>query len=79
MTDTAVRPLTDDEARPVIGNRPLTSAQVMDHLGISRATFWKYARQYPRQFRTYVSGRWRVMDVEDLERWKRFKKELDAA
>ncbi len=79
MTDTANRPLSDAEATRAIGPRPLTSAQVMDHLGISRATFWKYARQYPRQFRTYLSGGWRVMDVDDLERWKRFKKELDAA
>lgn len=79
MTDTTTRPLSDTEAAAAMGSRPLTSAQVMEHLGISRATFWKYARQYPRQFRTYLSGSWRVMDVEDLERWKRFKKELDAA
>lgn len=79
MTNTATRPLSDAEAAPAMGPRPLTSAEVMEHLGISRATFWKYARQHPRQFRTYLSGRWRVMDVEDLERWKRFKKELDAA
>lgn len=57
--------------------KPLTSDQVMQHLGISRGTFWKYAREYPRQFRTYRSGRWRVMDPEDLERWKRFRKTLD--
>lgn len=58
--------------------KPLTSEQVMEHLGISRATFWKFVKEYPRQFRTYMSGRWRVMDVEDLERWKRFRKNADA-
>lgn len=60
-------------------SKPLTSAEVMENLGISRATFFHYVRTYPRQFRTYKSGRWRVMDPEDLERWKEFRKKLDNA
>ncbi len=57
----------------------LTSDEVMRHLGISRATFWKYMREYPRHFRTFRSGRWRVMDRRDLEAWKSFRKSLDRA
>ena len=60
-------------------SKPLTSAEVMENLGISRGTFWKYVREYPRQFRTYRSGRTRVMDPEDLRRWKEFRKKLDNA
>lgn len=58
-------------------DRPLTSKEVMDHLGISRGTFWKLVREYPRHFRTFRSGRWRVMDRADLEAWKDFRKSLD--
>lgn len=58
-------------------NELLTSAQVMQHLGISRRTFWKYAREYPRQFRTFLSGRHRVMERRDLDAWKAFRKNLD--
>ena len=58
-------------------DRPLTSEEVMNHLGISRGTFWKYVREYPRHFRTFRSGRWRVMDRADLEAWKDFRKSLD--
>lgn len=60
-------------------NKPLTSKQVMEHLGISRATFWSYRAKYPKQFRTYISGKWRVMDPDDLEYWKAFRKRLDNA
>lgn len=58
--------------------KPLTSDEVMEHLGISRKTFWQYVREYPRQFRTFKSGRRRLMDVEDLERWKSYRKNADA-
>lgn len=58
--------------------RPLTSEEVMDILGISRGTFWKYTREHPDQFRTYRSGKRRVMDPEDLERWREFRKQADA-
>lgn len=63
-------------------NRPrsaLTKDQVMDELGISHGTFWKYVREYPREFRTYKSGRNRVMDPADLQTWKEFCKERDAS
>ena len=58
---------------------PLTSNEVMRILGISRNTFWRYMHEYPGEFRTYRSGRWRVMDREDLARWREFRKQHDAA
>lgn len=58
--------------------KPLDSAAVMSHLGISRNTYWKYVREYPRQFRTFKSGKKRLMDVADLEKWKAFRKREDA-
>lgn len=58
--------------------KPLTSEEVMEHLGISRNTYWQYVREYPRQFRTFKSGRKRLMDVSDLERWKDFRKKKDT-
>ena len=56
---------------------PLTSSQVMNALGISRKTFFNLVRQYPHEFVTYMSGRTRVMDREDLERWKAYRKQID--
>lgn len=58
---------------------PLTSREVMRILGISRATFWKYMREEPDHFRTYLLGNKRVMDPEDLEHWREFRKRQDAA
>lgn len=61
-------------------NRPasaLTREDVMHELGISNGTFWKYVREYPTEFVTYKSGRNRVMDPEDLQRWKDFCKIRD--
>lgn len=59
--------------------KPLTSEEVMEILGISRWLFWKYMNEYPEHFRTYKSGRWRVMDPEDLEHWRQFQKSMDRA
>lgn len=62
-------------------NKPktaLTREEVQDELGIGYATFFNYIRKYPRQFRTYKSGRNRVMDPEDLQAWKEFCKQRDA-
>ena len=56
---------------------PLTSSQVMKALGISRKTFFNLIKDYPREFVTYMSGRSRVMDREDLERWKAYRKQID--
>ena len=58
--------------------KPLTSKEVQDILGIGHGTFWKYVREYPQHFRTYVSGRNRVMDPEDLEHWREYRKQADA-
>ena len=46
-------------------------------LGISRATFWHYTRKYPHEFRTFLSGKRRVMRRTDLEDWIQFRKEED--
>jgi transposase len=59
--------------------KALTADEVQDILRISRGTFWKYVREYPEHFRTYRSGKYRVMDPEDLEHWREFKKQRDAA
>jgi len=56
-----------------------TSEMVMQKLGISRGTFWKYVREQPDDFRTFVSGRWRVMTHDDLQHWIQFRKQQDAA
>jgi len=56
---------------------PLTSSQVMKALGISRKTFFNLVANYPHEFVTYMSGRTRVMDREDLERWKAYRKQID--
>ncbi|MDR9392544.1 MAG: hypothetical protein RI554_11020 [Trueperaceae bacterium] len=56
----------------------LTREQVQQELGIGSATFFKYVREYPQEFVTYKSGRNRVMDPEDLQRWKAFCKIRDA-
>ena len=56
---------------------PLTSSEVMEALGISRRTLFNLIRDYPHEFVTYMSGRTRVMDREDLDRWKAFCKERD--
>lgn len=56
----------------------LTKDEVMHELGISHGTFWSYVRKYPAEFRTYKSGRNRVMDPEDLAAWKEFCKVRDA-
>lgn len=58
---------------------PLDSKEVMRILGISRATFWKYMREEPDHFRTYLIGNRRVMDPEDLEHWREHRKQTDAA
>jgi hypothetical protein len=58
--------------------QPLTSDEVQQTLRISRGTFWKYVREYPDHFRTYMSGKNRVMDPEDLEHWREFRKQSDA-
>jgi len=59
--------------------KPLTADEVQEILGISRGTFWKYVREHPEHFRTYLSGRYRVMDPEDLERWREYRKQVDGA
>lgn len=56
----------------------LTREEVQEELGIGYATFFNYIRKYPRHFRTYKSGRNRVMDPEDLQAWKEFCKQRDA-
>ena len=56
----------------------LTKDQVMAELGISNGTYWNYVRDYPEHFRTYRSGRHRVMDPDDLRAWKEFCKHRDA-
>jgi predicted DNA-binding transcriptional regulator AlpA len=58
--------------------QPLTSDEVMKVLRISRGTFWRYVREEPEHFRTYVSGKRRVMDPEDLEHWREYRKQSDA-
>lgn len=57
----------------------LTKTEVMTELGISNGTYWRYVREYPQHFRTYKSGRNRVMDPEDLHAWKEFCKQRDVA
>lgn len=55
----------------------LTREQVQKHLGISTQTFWRYVREYPDHFVTYLSGKRRVMDPEDLQAWKAYRKQID--
>ena len=57
--------------------RLYTSDEVIEILGISRATFWHYTRKYPHEFRTFLSGKRRVMRRTDLEDWIQFRKEED--
>lgn len=54
----------------------LTKEEVMEELGIGHGTFWRYVREYPENFRTYKTGRNRVMDPEDLQAWKEFRKQV---
>lgn len=65
-------------AEPDPRRKPLTAEEVQETLRISRATFWKYTREYPEHFRTYISGKHRVMDPEDLERWREYRKQQDV-
>ena len=55
----------------------LTKEQVMRDLGISHSTFFANIRKYPRHFRTFKSGRNRVMERDDLAAWKAFRKVMD--
>ena len=55
-----------------------SSEEVMQILGISRGTFWHYTREYPHEFRTFLSGKRRVMTREDLQRWIEFRKDEDS-
>lgn len=73
-----VRALAGRTMRNQATERPLTSDEVMDILGISKATFFKYVRENPDHFRTYMSGRWRVMDRQDLEHWREHRKQQDS-
>jgi hypothetical protein len=57
----------------------LTTEDVMRELRISRGTYWKYLRQYPRQFRTAVMGRRRYMRREVLEKFVEFREREQAA
>ena len=51
----------------------LSTEEVMDALRISRGTYWKYLREYPRQFKTSVMGRRRYMRREVLEKFIEFR------
>lgn len=56
----------------------LNTDDVMRELNISRKTYWKYLRQYPRQFKTSLMGRRRVMRRETLEKFIEFKERLQS-
>jgi hypothetical protein len=56
----------------------LSTEDVMRELKISRGTYWKYLREYPRQFKTSVMGRRRYMRRETLVRFIEFKERQSA-
>lgn len=51
----------------------LSTEDVMRELRISRGTYWKYLREFPRQFKTSVMGRRRYMRRETLEKFVEFR------
>lgn len=51
----------------------LSTEEVMRELRISRGTYWKYLREFPRQFKTSVMGRRRYMRRETLEKFVEFR------
>jgi hypothetical protein len=56
----------------------LSTEDVMRELKISRGTYWKYLREYPRQFKTSVMGRRRYMRRETLVRFIEFRERQSA-
>jgi hypothetical protein len=56
----------------------LSTEDVMRELRISRNTYWKYLREYPRQFKTSVMGRRRYMRRETLAKFIEFKERQSA-
>lgn len=56
----------------------LTTDQVMQELRISRGTYWKYLKRYPKQFKTAVLGNRRYMRRETLTDFIEFKERLEA-
>jgi predicted DNA-binding transcriptional regulator AlpA len=56
----------------------LSTDEVMRELRISRGTYWKYLREYPRQFKTSVMGRRRYMRRETLLKFVEFRERQEA-
>ena len=56
----------------------LTTDEVMQELRISRRTYWKYLKRYPRHFRTVVIGKRRYMSRTALREFVEFKTRLDS-
>lgn len=56
----------------------MTTDEVMQELRISRATYWKYLKRYPRHFRTTVIGKRRYMTREALRDFLEFKHRIDS-